>query len=116
MFSRDPEVGVSLHSRRVLVKKQADGVIPVWLHWVKGVVDCEDMPMNISRENMQDTRLMEKLSTAVVRRILRFLDKEAKKDEEKYVKFFKGYSYYMKAGLIEDKEANNGRHKDDLLK
>jgi len=105
-----------LHSRRVMVKKHADGVIPKWLHWVRGVVDCEDMPMNISRENMQDTRLMEKLSMAVVRRILRFLGTEAKKDPEKYSKFFKAYSYYLKAGVIEDKEGNFSRHKDDLLK
>jgi len=116
MFTRDPEVGVSLHSRRVLVKKHADGVIPKWLHWMKGVVDCEDMPMNISRENMQDSRLTEKLSMAVTRRILRFLDKESKRDPEKYTKFFKGYSYYIKAGIIEDKEGNFSRHKDDLLK
>lgn len=116
MFTRDPEIGVSLHSRRVLVKKQADGVIPKWLHWIKGVVDCEDMPMNISRENMQDSRLMEKLSTAVVRRILRFLDQNAKKDPEKYAKFFKAYSFYMKAGIVEDKEGNAGRHRDDLVK
>jgi TNF receptor-associated protein 1 len=115
-FSRDPEIGVALHSRRVLVKKNADGVIPKWLHWVRGVVDCEDMPMNISRENMQDSRLMEKLSTAVVRRILRFLEQQAKKDEEKYAKFFKAYSYYLKAGIIEDKEGNFGRHKEDLMK
>lgn len=116
MFARDPEVGISLHSRRVLVKKHADGVIPKWLHWMKGIVDCEDMPMNISRESMQDSRLMEKLSMAVVRRVLRFLEKEAKRDPVKYGKFFKGYSYYFKAGIIEDKEANHGRHKDDLLK
>jgi len=116
VFTRDPEVGVSLHSRRVLVKKNADGVIPKWLHWVKGVVDCEDMPMNISRENMQDSRLMEKLSMAVVRRVLRFLNQEAKKDADKYAKFFKAYSYYLKAGIIEDKEVNFGRHKDDILK
>jgi len=116
MFTRDPEVGISLHSRRVMVKKNADGVIPKWMHWMKGVVDCEDMPMNISREGMQDTRLMEKLSMAVVRRLLRFLNTEAKKDPEKYAKFFKGYSYYLKAGLVEDKEANSSRHRDDLLK
>merc|ERR1712176_156287 len=77
---------------------------------------CEDMPMNISRESMQDSRLMEKLSMAVVRRILRFLDQQAKKDVEKYMKFFKGYSYYLKAGIIEDKEGNFSRHRDDLLK
>mmetsp|Transcript_19671 Transcript_19671/g.44737 ORF Transcript_19671/g.44737 Transcript_19671/m.44737 type:complete len:757 (-) Transcript_19671:64-2334(-) len=116
VFTQNPEIGVALHSRRVLVKKHADGVIPRWLHWMKGVVDCEDMPMNISRENMQDSRLMEKLSMAVTRRVLRFLDQQAKRDPEKYAKFFKGYSYYLKAGIIEDKEANYGRHKDDILK
>jgi len=116
MFQQNPEIGISLHSRRVMVKKNADGVIPKWLHWMKGIVDCEDMPMNISRESMQDTRLMEKLSMAVTRRVLRFLDQQAKKDPEKYAKFFKGYSYYLKAGIIEDKEANFSRHKDDLLK
>jgi TNF receptor-associated protein 1 len=116
LFSRDPEIGVALHSRRVLVKKQAEGVIPKWLHWIKGVVDCEDMPMNISRESMQDSRLMEKLSMAIVKRVLRFFDQQAKKDPEKYAKFFKGYSYYLKAGVIEDKEANFSRHKDDILK
>merc|ERR1739844_243165 len=72
--------------------------------------------MNISRENMQDTRLMEKLSTAVVRRVLRFLDQQAKKDSDKFDKFCKGYSYYLKVGIIEDKENNHGRHKDDILK
>jgi len=65
---------------------------------------------------MQDSRLMEKLSMAVVRRILRFLDQQAKKEPEKYAKFFKGYSYYLKAGIIEDKEGNYSRHKDDILK
>eukprot|EP00913_Durusdinium_trenchii_P015019 g14085.t1 len=48
MFTKDPEIGISLHSRRVMVKKHADGVIPKWLHWMKGIVDCEDMPMNSS--------------------------------------------------------------------
>jgi len=52
----------------------------------------------------------------VVKRILRFLDQQAKKDQQKYAKFFKGYSYYLKAGIIEDKEGNFSRHKDDILK
>merc|ERR1719343_2001982 len=65
---------------------------------------------------MQDSRLMEKLSMAIVRRLLRFLDQQGKKDPAKYNKFFKGYSYYLKAGIIEDKEGNYSRHKDDILK
>jgi TNF receptor-associated protein 1 len=56
------------------------------------VVDCEDMPLNISRESMQDSRLMARLSQAVVKRFLRFLDQESKKDPEKYDKFYKNYS------------------------
>merc|ERR1719247_2212489 len=115
-FQREPESGVALHSRRVLVKKHADKIMPRWLCWVKGIVDCEDMPMNISRENMQDTRLMEKLSGAVVRRVLRFFDDESRKDPEKYAKFFKNYSYYVKAGLLEDQQLTNGRHKDQIVK
>ncbi|CAD7930183.1 unnamed protein product [Amoebophrya sp. A25] len=114
-FAKEPEIGVALHCRRVLVKKQAEGIIPRWLHWLRGVVDCEDMPLNISRESMQDTQLMAKLSLAVVRRFLRFLDQQAKKDPEKYLKFYKNYSYYLKAGLIEDRETG-GRHKDELTK
>merc|ERR1719247_3801868 len=115
-FQREPESGVALHSRRVLVQKHADKIMPRWLYWVKGVVDCEDMPMNISHENMQDTRLMEKLSAAVVRRVLRFLDDESRKDPEKYAKFYRGYSYYLKAGLLEDQQLTNGRHKDQIVK
>ena len=99
-----------------MVKKHADKIMPRWLAWVKGVVDCEDMPMNISRENMQDTRLMEKLSAAVVRRVLRFFDDESRKDPEKYAKFFRNYAYYIKAGLLEDQQLTNGRHKDAIVK
>ncbi|CAK9012143.1 TNF receptor-associated protein 1 homolog [Durusdinium trenchii] len=119
MFTKDPEIGISLHSRRVMVKKHADGVIPKWLHWMKGIVDCEDMPMNISRESMQDTRLMEKLSMAVVRRILRFLQQEAKLDLDLVdvrCECGVGCVHVNAAGLIEDKEGNFSRHKDDLLK
>jgi len=115
-FAKEPDVGVSLYSRRVLVKKHADGVIPKWMHWVKGVVDCEDMPLNISRENMQDTRLMGKLSAAVVRRFLKFLDRQSKNEPEKYLTFIKNYAYYIKIGLIDDKDNNNARLKDDLVR
>ena len=112
-----PQSGVALHSRRVLVTKHADAIIPQWLHWVKGVVDCEDMPLNISRESMQDTALLKKLSNAVVKRILRFFIDEARKDSTKFAKFYKNYSTYLKAGLLEDIRVNGGAvHKDQLLK
>lgn len=112
-----PKSGVALHSRRVLVTKHADAIIPQWLHWVKGVVDCEDMPLNISRESMQDTALLRKLSNAVVKRILRFFIDEARKDADKFAKFYKNYSTYFKAGLLEDIRVNSGAvHKEQLMK
>lgn len=61
---------------RVLVKKSADDIIPKWLFFLHGVIDSEDMPLNVSRENMQDSRLIDRLSSTVVRRILRFLEDE----------------------------------------
>ena len=112
-----PQSGVALHSRRVLVTKHADAIMPQWLHWVKGVVDCEDMPLNISRESMQDTALLKKLSNAIVKRILRFLIDESKKSPEKYKKFYANYSTFMKAGLLEDIRTNQGTvHKEQLMK
>lgn len=112
-----PKSGVALHSRRVLVTKHADAIIPQWLHWIKGVVDCEDMPLNISRESMQDTALLKKLSNAIVKRILRFLIDESRKNPEKFAKFYKNYSTYLKAGLLEDIRTNGGAvHKEQLMK
>ena len=112
-----PKSNVALHSRRVLVTKNADAIIPQWLHWVQGVVDCEDMPLNISRESMQDTALLKKLSNAIVKRILRYLIDESKKNPEKFAKFYKNYSTYLKAGLLEDVRMNAGAvHKDQLMK
>ena len=115
--SMSAKSGVALHSRRVLVAKHADNVIPQWLYWVKGVVDCEDMPLNISRESMQDTALLKKLSNVVVKRILRFLIDESKRDGEKFTRFYKNYSTFLKAGLLEDVRTQGGSlHKDQLLK
>ena len=115
-FQSAPKVQVALHSRRVLVKKHAEEIIPSWLHWVRGVVDCDDMPLNISRESMQDTALLKKLSTAVVRRILRFLADDDKKYETKYHEsFWRKFGFYLKAGLLEDQQ-HNSQHKEQLIK
>lgn len=78
LFQSTEEVGVALHSRRVLVKKCATDIIPKWLGFLKGVVDCDDIPLNVSRENMQNSALVEKLSQIVVRRILKFFDDQVR--------------------------------------
>ncbi|EUD65460.1 TNF receptor-associated protein 1 [Plasmodium inui San Antonio 1] len=106
LFQQSNEIEVSLYCKKVLVKKNADNIIPKWLHFVKGVIDCEDMPLNISRENMQDSTLISKISRVVVTKILKTLEKEATNDEEKYRKFYTNYSYYLKEGVLEDSSNN----------
>nr|PVC50759.1 heat-shock protein [Theileria orientalis] len=114
MFQPSNELGVSLYSRKVLIKKSADDIIPKWLFFVKGVIDCEDMPLNVSRENMQDNQLITKLSNTVVTKLLKFLQQESKKDLDKYLKFYNKYSYYLKEGAM-DEYYKSGKHKEMLL-
>ncbi|KAL8442880.1 hypothetical protein Emed_007095 [Eimeria media] len=115
LFQTGPlESGVSLHSRRVLVKKSAAELLPKWLWFLRGVVDCEDLPLNVSREHVQDSQLQRKLSTVVVKRILKFLNDQAKSDPEKYKAFYQKYSQNIKEGVLEDAHSG-GTYKDMLL-
>lgn len=115
LFQPANDVGVSLHSRRVLVKKSATDIIPKWLGFVKGVIDCDDIPLNVSRENMQNSLLIEKLSQILVRRILKFLDDQSKSNPEKYLEFYRKYAQHLKEGVLDD--AHHGsKFKDSLLK
>jgi len=73
-----------LYSRKVLIKEKCKDLLPHYLRFVKGIVDCEDLPLNISRENYQDSGLIKKLSNVLTRRLLKQIDDEAKRDPEKY--------------------------------
>ena len=59
--------GISVYSRKVMIKGKADNILPDWLRFMKGVVDSEDIPLNISRENMQDSSLIERVGSVVTR-------------------------------------------------
>jgi TNF receptor-associated protein 1 len=79
---------VNLYSRKVLIKPKCTELLPHYLRFIKGVVDCEDIPLNISRENYQDSSLISKLRNVLTRRVLKYLDDESKRDKEKYNKWF----------------------------
>lgn len=100
------ENGVSLYCRRVLIAEgvKAKGLLPEWLRFVKGVVDSEDLPLNISRESMQDSLLMKKLSSIITNRFLKFLIEMAKNDAEKYNKFYEEFNRMIKEGILSDFE------------
>ena len=105
------ESEVNLYCRKVLIQAKAKGLFPEWLRFLKGVVDSEDLPLNISRETMQDTSLMQKLNKVLTTRFLKFLDETAEKDPETYAKFYEEYQRFLKEGIVTD-----FTHKDALGK
>eukprot|EP01112_Ceratiomyxa_fruticulosa_P011539 TRINITY_DN3133_c0_g1_i1.p1 TRINITY_DN3133_c0_g1~~TRINITY_DN3133_c0_g1_i1.p1 ORF type:complete len:941 (+),score=292.23 TRINITY_DN3133_c0_g1_i1:359-2824(+) len=96
------ESGVSLFCRKVLIQNKARGIFPEWLRFVKGVVDSEDLSLNISREHLQDSALVQKLSNVLTKRVLKYLDDEAKKDPVKYEKWFEDFGLFLKEGVCTD--------------
>ncbi len=96
------ESEVNLYCRRILIQAKAKGLFPEWLRFLKGVVDSEDLPLNISRETMQDTSLMQKLNKVLTGRFIKFLDEKAEKDPESYEKFVTEYGRFLKEGVVTD--------------
>ena len=96
------ESEVNLYCRKVLIQAKAKGLFPEWLRFLKGVVDSEDLPLNISRETMQDTSLMQKLNKVLTSRFLKFLDEQAEKDPATYDKFYAEYQRFLKEGIVTD--------------
>ena len=102
---------VNLYCRKILIQAKAKGLFPEWLRFLKGVVDSEDLPLNISRETMQDTSLMQKLNKVLTGRFLKFLDEQSEKEAEAYEKFYAEYQRFLKEGVVTD-----FTHKDALGK
>ena len=93
---------VNLYCRKVLIQAKAKGLFPEWLRFLKGVVDSEDLPLNISRETMQDTTLMQKLNKVLTSRFLKFLDEQSEKVADAYEKFYHEYQRFLKEGVVTD--------------
>ena len=96
------ESEVNLYCKKILIEPKAKSLFPEWLRFLKGVVDSEDLPLNISRETMQDSALMRKLNDVLTKRFLKFLDEEAKTDPEKYDRFFRTHGHCLKEGIATD--------------
>lgn len=105
------EPSVSLYCRKVLIDQKPKDILPEWLRFLKGVVDSEDLPLNISRETMQDKSLLEKLNKVITKRFLKFLDEEARNRPESYDEFYKEFGHFIKEGAALDYT-----HKDQLTK
>ena len=105
------EPAVALYCRKVLIDARPKDLLPEWLRFVKGVVDSEDLPLNISRETMQDRTLVEKLNRVITKRFLKFLEEEAKARPDSYADFYREFGVFLKEGAALD-----FTHKDALTK
>jgi len=93
---------VSLYCKKVLIDPKPEGLLPEWMRFAKGVVDSADIPLNISRESMQDSALVKKIGTVITGRFVKHLIEEAKKEPEKYEEFYKTFGTFLKEGVTSD--------------
>lgn len=96
--------GVNLYCQRILIDQHSKNILPEWLRFLKGVIDSEDLPLNISRQALQDNALVAKLRRVITKRFLKHLDEEATKEPEQYLKFWSTFGLYLKEGVTSDYE------------
>ena len=111
LFDPKREHGVKLYVKRVFITDHAEGLVPSWLRFLRGLVDSEDLPLNLSREMLQNNPMIAKIKQGVTKRVLSELNKFAVDNVEGYAKVWDNFGAVLKEGLYEDAE-----HRPDLAK
>ena len=104
VFSPRKEEGLKLYARKVLIQEYSKDLLPPYLRFVDGVVDSEDLPLNVARESIQSNRVMAQLKRVITNKLVDALITLGKEKPEKYIEFWKVYSRYIKEGFITDPE------------
>jgi molecular chaperone HtpG len=103
LFSgRDERKGLKLYIRRVFIMDASEQLLPAYLRFVRGVVDSDDLPLNVSREILQENRLLQQIRGACVKRVLDLLEKLARDDADKFRQFTDAFGNVLKEGIAED--------------
>ena len=102
MWNRDNKHGLKLYVQRVFIMDDAEQFMPNYLRFVKGLIDSNDLPLNVSREILQDNKVTQNLRNACTKRVLQMLDKLAKDDKEQYQQFWSEFGLVLKEGSGED--------------
>ncbi|MGY1459779.1 molecular chaperone HtpG [Luteimonas sp. A534] len=102
MGGRDERKGLKLYIKRVFIMDAAEELLPNYLRFVRGVVDADDLPLNVSREILQHNRQLERIKGACVKRVLDLIEKLSRDEPEKYAAFLKAFGNTLKEGIVED--------------
>lgn len=111
LYRVDYQSGLKLYVKRVFISDDDKELLPTYLRFVRGIIDVEDLPLNVSREILQENQILKGAKEASVKKILSELEKLKNKDKEKYLSFFKNFGKVLKEGLY-----GFGGEKDSLLK
>lgn len=104
LFNPERKHQVKLYVKRVFITDEAEGLAPSYLRFLRGVVDSEDLPLNVSREMLQNEPLLRHMRGQIVKRVLGELERKAKKDAEGFTKFWESFGPVLKEGIYEDQE------------
>ena len=102
IFNPDRKSNLKLYVRRVFITDDSEGLIPPYLRFVKGIIDTDDIDLNVSREMLQNNPVVAKIKSAIVKRIISELKKKSTKDAEEYYKFWETFGAVLKEGIHED--------------
>lgn len=102
LYERERSHGVKLYVRRVFILEDKEKIMPNYLRFVRGVIDSNDLPLNVSRELLQGSKVVDQISKGSVKKVLGLLEGIAKNDGEKYLSFWQNFGPVLKEGLIED--------------
>ncbi|WP_225747836.1 molecular chaperone HtpG [Eikenella sp. Marseille-P7795] len=102
LYERDPKHGVKLYVKRVFIMDDAKKLMPLYLRWVKGVIDSSDLPLNVSREILQESKDLDAIRAGSVKKVLSLLDDLQKNQPEKYAEFWQAFGNALKEGIGED--------------
>lgn len=104
LFDSSRKHGIRLYVKRVFITDEAENLVPAWLRFLRGVVDSEDLPLNVSREILQDNPMIARMRSAIVKRVLTELGKKAEKAPDEYKLFWENFGPVIKEGLYEEFE------------
>ncbi len=108
LWERQQSQGIKLYVRRVFIMEDTEHLMPTYLRFVRGVIDSDDLPLNVSREILQKNRQIDVMRAASVKKVLGMLESMARDDGEKYDKFWQQFGRVLKEGIVED-EGNRQR-------
>ena len=111
LFDPGRQHSLKLYVKRVFITDQCEGLVPPYLRFLRGIVDTEDLSLNISREMLQNDPLLAKIRSSIVKRVFKELGKKADKAPEEFATFWDNFGAVLKEGLYED-----SGHRDDILK